>query len=134
LLNPVQQNHLQAFVSEMDGTSDTNTQFIMIEENSQWTNNGSALFNRRSVSMSSEYIAMVSPGKDPNTCLPYIWYSFDGGFSMLKDTESIYKNLSLCLKLRYDNDQKTVVLIPKSRESEINKIQTYDAKIVYDSE
>jgi hypothetical protein len=131
LLNTNQLVYLDSFISQADKNYDKNSQFIILEDNPQWTNNASAIFNRRSVAISSQYVTLSKPDKNPNTCLPYIWYGFDKEFTLLKETSVIYNNLSKCLKLRSDNELKSTVLVPESRKPNIKSINVYNAEIIY---
>lgn len=114
-------------------TDDPKTQLLILREDMLPTGaNGSGLFNRRSVAASAEYLTVSELNKRPNTCLIYIFFNNSPEGTQAGDDKSVaYGNLTKCLELRNAKGLKTEIFAPKSQKSDIEKINTYQAKLTY---
>lgn len=92
------------------------------------------LFNRVSTESAERFLAAASPNKNydfkgSQTCLLYIYY--DNSMNVLPSREDMYASLSSCLKKRDDAGLTTKILLPESAKVEYEKINTYNAELIY---
>lgn len=112
-------------------------QLLLMRENILDNKNKAMLYNRVTLDSARRFLASSSPSSTKYidsmyTCILNIYYEQRAGATVvIKDKNKVLNNLSTCLGERNRAGLPTTIRAPRSIQSELEKIDTYNAHIVY---